>query len=58
VELKGEITSKLCGGSREGHFKGVTTVVSKLFNICQPDMAFFGQKDAQQVMIIERWCRN
>jgi len=54
VELKGEITSKLCGGSREGHFKGVTTVVSKLFNICQPDMAFFGQKDAQQVMIIEK----
>ncbi|HNX91986.1 MAG TPA: pantoate--beta-alanine ligase [Syntrophomonas sp.] len=54
VELQGEITSKLCGGSREGHFKGVTTVVSKLFNICQPDMAFFGQKDAQQVMIIEK----
>ncbi|NLV21183.1 MAG: pantoate--beta-alanine ligase [Syntrophomonadaceae bacterium] len=54
VELKGEITSKLCGGSREGHFRGVTTVVSKLFNICQPDKAFFGQKDAQQAMIIEK----
>ncbi|MBP1761758.1 MAG: pantoate/beta-alanine ligase, partial [Firmicutes bacterium] len=58
VELKGEITSKLCGGSREGHFKGVTTVVSKLFNICQPNMAFFGQKDAQQVMIIEKMVRE
>jgi pantoate--beta-alanine ligase len=58
VELKGEITSKLCGASRVGHFKGVTTVVSKLFNICQPDMAFFGQKDAQQVMIIEKMVRE
>lgn len=58
VELKGEITSKLCGGSREGHFKGVTTVVSKLFNICQPDLAFFGQKDAQQAMIIEKMVRE
>lgn len=58
VELKGDITTKLCGGSREGHFRGVTTVVSKLFNICQPDKAFFGQKDAQQALIIEKMVRE
>lgn len=54
VEVEGEITTKLCGATRIGHFRGVTTVVSKLFNICLPDMAFFGQKDAQQAMIIEK----
>ncbi len=54
VEVTGEITEKLCGRSRPGHFRGVTTVVSKLFNICRPDVAYFGQKDAQQVMIIEK----
>lgn len=54
VEVTGEISQKLCAQSRPGHFKGVTTVVSKLFHICMPDQAFFGQKDAQQVMIIEK----
>ncbi|HEX3010505.1 MAG TPA: pantoate--beta-alanine ligase [Syntrophomonadaceae bacterium] len=58
VELYGEITEKLCGGARPGHFKGVTTVVSKLFHICLPDRAFFGQKDAQQVLVIEKMVRE
>lgn len=53
VEVFG-LTDKLCGQSRPGHFKGVTTVVNKLFNIVAPHKAFFGQKDAQQVLVIKK----
>jgi pantoate--beta-alanine ligase len=52
------LSDKLDGRSRPGHFRGVTTVVSKLFHIVEPDMAFFGQKDAAQVAIIRRLVRD
>ncbi|MBU4343730.1 MAG: pantoate--beta-alanine ligase [Candidatus Omnitrophica bacterium] len=50
----GDLTSGLCGASRPGHFRGVATIVVKLFNIIKPGIAYFGQKDAQQAILIKK----
>ncbi|GAB6099799.1 pantoate--beta-alanine ligase [Halanaerocella petrolearia] len=57
VQVEG-LTDKLCGACRPGHFTGVCTIVSKLFNIVNPDRAYFGQKDAQQVLVIKRMVKD
>ena len=57
VDMTG-ISDKLCGAKREAHFRGVCTVVTKLFNITLPDRAYFGQKDAQQLAVVTKMTRE
>jgi pantoate--beta-alanine ligase len=57
VEVEG-LGEGLCGAARPGHFRGVCTVVTKFFHICEPDRAYFGQKDAQQLASIRRMVRD
>ncbi len=58
VEVGASLTGVLCGRTRPGHFRGVTTVLAKLFNIITPDRAYFGQKDAQQAVVVETMVRE
>jgi pantoate--beta-alanine ligase len=58
VEVQGPMTQTLCGRSRPGHFRGVTTIVSKLFLLATPHRVYFGQKDAQQVAVIQQMAKD
>ncbi len=57
VEVE-RLTENLCGGSRPGFFRGIATVVTKLFHLVEPNRAYFGQKDAQQAIVIQRMVRD
>ncbi len=57
IDVEG-VTERLEGASRPGHFRGVATVVNKLFSIIQPDVSYFGQKDAQQALVIRKMARE
>ena len=58
VNVEGDITGKLCGARRPGQFRGVATVLTKLFNLSRATDAFFGQKDAQQVVVVRRFVED
>ncbi|OGF46156.1 MAG: pantoate--beta-alanine ligase [Candidatus Firestonebacteria bacterium RIFOXYA2_FULL_40_8] len=58
VNIDGDLTQKLCGAFRPIHFKGVLTVVAKLLNIVLPHKAYFGEKDAQQCVVIKKMCKD
>ncbi len=58
VEVEGSISEGLCGAARPGHFRGVTTVLAKLFNLVSPDNTYFGQKDAQQCLVVKKMLQD
>ncbi|KAA6230093.1 pantoate--beta-alanine ligase [Campylobacter sp. LR264d] len=58
VDINSSLTNSLCGTSRPGHFRGVCTILTKLFNIIEPNIAYFGQKDAQQCAVVKQLVKD